>query len=122
MVKNNFNFLKPNTRKNEVINWIDKGLKDFSISRLSVDWGIKVPEDPKHTIYVWFDALIGIKFKFKIKSNFIIKGYLTGTITDNKNIDISDIENYGWPAETQLLGQDILRFHAVNFLFFKKRD
>jgi len=47
------------SRRNEVLGWVKSGLKDFSISRLALDWGIPIKQDPKHTIYVWFDALNG---------------------------------------------------------------
>ncbi|KAG9146623.1 hypothetical protein Leryth_014649 [Lithospermum erythrorhizon] len=56
----NPDFVKPSSRLNEVQGWIKSGLKDFSISRSSMDWGIAVPNDPKQTIYVWFDALLGL--------------------------------------------------------------
>jgi len=80
-------FVWPESKKNEIISFIQQGLKDFSISRQKVSWGIPVPDDPQHTIYVWFDALIN---------------YLTyGT---EENI---------WPANIHVLGKDNARFHAI---------
>jgi len=86
----------PRSKKNEVIRFVEGGLQDLSITRTSFDWGVKLPEDmndPKHVMYVWLDALMN---------------YLTalGYGTDDKNIDF-------WPARVQLIGKDILRFHAI---------
>ena len=87
-------FVQPDVRRNEVISFVSGGLKDLSISRVSVKWGIPVPGDPKHTIYVWLDAL----------TNYISAlGWENGKYTD--------FEKY-WPA-LHLVGKDILRFHAV---------
>lgn len=55
----NENFVQPSSRRNEVVGWIKGGLKDFSISRINVDWGVRIKQDPQHTVYVWFDALNG---------------------------------------------------------------
>jgi len=87
-------FIQPETRRNEVISFVSGGLKDLSISRVSVKWGIPVPGDPAHTIYVWFDAL----------ANYI-------TALGWGNSQYNDFERY-WPG-IHLVGKDILRFHAV---------
>ncbi len=87
-------FVQPDVRRNEVISFVAGGLKDLSISRVSVKWGIPVPGDPSHTIYVWFDAL----------SNYITA---LGWGTDEHQ----KFARY-WPA-LHLVGKDILRMHAV---------
>lgn len=89
-------FIMPLSRRNEVVSFVSGGLKDLSISRTSVKWGIPVPDEQNHVIYVWFDALVG---------------YLTG-------IGFAPGETGGtfqkfWPAQVHLVGKDILRFHAV---------
>lgn len=94
----NPDFIKPSSRLNEVQGWIKKGLKDFSISRSSMDWGITVPNDPKQTIYVWFDALLG---------------YVSSLLEDERHPDLQNAMAAGWPASLHLIGKDILRFHAV---------
>ena len=93
--KNNPNFIQPESRKNEVISFVESGLKDLSISRKSFSWGIKVPENEKHIIYVWLDAL----------TNYI--SALNYPDTNN------DLFKKFWPASIHLIGKDILRFHAV---------
>ena len=87
-------FVRPQSRLNEVASFVRGGLKDLSITRTTVKWGIPVPGDPKHTIYVWFDAL---------------HNYVTGVGYD------WNMERYEkfWPADIHLVGKDILRFHAV---------
>ena len=87
-------FVQPAVRRNEVISFVSGGLKDLSISRVSVKWGIPVPGDPSHTIYVWFDAL----------TNYI-------SALGWGNDAYHDFDRY-WPA-LHLVGKDILRFHAV---------
>jgi methionyl-tRNA synthetase len=89
-------FVVPTSRFNEVISFVRGGLKDLSISRTSVKWGIPVPGDDRHVIYVWFDALVG---------------YLTGIGFGNPS-GAESFQKY-WPAQVQLVGKDILRFHAV---------
>ena len=84
--KNNPSFCRPEGRRREMMAFLDQGLKDISISRQAVSWGIPVPDDPKQTIYVWFDALIN---------------YLTGVPTAF------------WPVDLHLLGKDNTRFHAI---------
>jgi len=87
-------FVRPPGRMNEVVSFVRQGLKDLSITRTTVKWGIPVPDDPKHTIYVWFDAL---------------HNYLTGAGYD---WDLKKFERF-WPADIHLIGKDILRFHAI---------
>jgi methionyl-tRNA synthetase len=89
-------FIQPESRKNEMINnFIKPGLEDLAVSRTTFDWGVKVPGDPKHVIYVWIDAL----------SNYITAlGY--GTDNDSKYL------NY-WPADVHLVGKEIVRFHTI---------
>ncbi len=89
-------FIQPDYRRNEVVSFVKQGLKDLSVSRprSRVKWGIPVPFDPEHTIYVWFDALTN---------------YLTGVgYPDNPEM----FETF-WPADVHIVGKDILRFHAV---------
>ncbi len=87
-------FVRPPSRMNEVISFVRQGLKDLSITRTSVSWGIPVPGDPKHTIYVWFDAL---------------HNYVTAIGYDWN----PELFNTFWPADVHLIGKDILRFHAI---------
>ena len=92
-------FIRPEARANEVISFVRGGLQDLSVSRLrsSVSWGVPVPDDPSHTMYVWFDALIN---------------YITAIGFGNEERQrIAGFEKY-WPA-LHLVGKDILRFHAV---------
>ncbi|MDH4258182.1 MAG: methionine--tRNA ligase, partial [Candidatus Aminicenantes bacterium] len=87
-------FVRPRSRMNEVVSFVKQGLKDISITRTTVEWGVPVPDDPKHTIYVWFDAL---------------HNYVTGIGYD---WDRPHFEKF-WPADVHLIGKDILRFHAI---------
>ena len=87
--KNNKEFILPKSRYNEVIKFVEGGLEDLSISRTSFSWGIGVPDNEKHVIYVWLDALC----------NYI-------TILENKS-------SIFWPADLHIVGKDILRFHAI---------
>ena len=88
-------FIQPATRKNEMISFIKQGLQDTCVSRTSVSWGIPVPFDPKHTIYVWIDAL----------SNYI-------TALGYGNDTYHDYDKY-WPADVHMVGKEILRFHTI---------
>ena len=91
----NSDFILPKSRKNEVISFVKGGLKDLSISRKAFSWGIKVPGNPDHVIYVWLDAL-------------------TNYISALNYPDTSDLLfKKFWPASVHLIGKDILRFHAV---------
>ena len=91
----NPDFISPKSRKNEVISFVKSGLRDLSISRKAFSWGIKVPNNPEHVIYVWLDAL-------------------TNYISALNYPDTKDtlFKNF-WPASVHLIGKDILRFHAV---------
>ncbi len=87
-------FIQPESRRNEVISFVSEGLNDLSLSRTSLTWGIPVPDDPGHVIYVWFDALTN---------------YITGVGYP----DDADAFSRYWPADVHIIGKDILRFHAV---------
>jgi methionyl-tRNA synthetase len=87
-------FIGPDTRKNEVVSFVKGGLRDLSISRTTFDWGVKVPEDPEHVMYVWVDALTN---------------YITGVGFP----DEGDANWHYWPADVHIIGKDIIRFHAV---------
>ena len=93
--KKNPNFIQPESRKNEVISFVESGLKDLSISRKSFSWGINVPNNDKHIIYVWLDALTN---------------YISALNYPDTN---SSLFKRFWPASIHLIGKDILRFHAV---------
>ena len=86
--------VQPETRRNEVLGFIKSGLRDFSMSRTSINWGVPLPWDPKHVAYVWADALFN---------------YCTAV---GYGTDPARFERY-WPADYHLVGKDILRFHAV---------
>jgi len=87
LLEKNKKFVIPEGKRKEILSFVKKGLKDFAISRPGITWGIPVPDDPSHTIYVWFDALI----------NYLTYG----------------VEEKCWPADVHVLGKDNLRFHAV---------
>lgn len=94
--ESNPNFIQPESRKNEMINnFIKPGLEDLAVSRTTFDWGIHVPNDPKHIIYVWIDAL----------SNYI-------TALNYETADPRKFESY-WPADVHLVGKEIVRFHTI---------
>ena len=89
-------FLEPEKRKNEMIkNFFEKGLEDLCVTRTTIDWGIRVPSDPKHTVYVWIDAL----------TNYITA---LGYTTENDEM----MKKY-WPADLHLVGKEIFRFHSI---------
>ena len=91
----NPDFIAPRARRNEVVSFVKSGLRDLSISRTSFTWGIPVPGDPRHVVYVWLDAL----------ANYITAlGY-----PDTKDSDYSTF----WPADLHMVGKDIIRFHCV---------
>ncbi|MDR1827377.1 MAG: methionine--tRNA ligase [Methylobacteriaceae bacterium] len=92
--RDNPTFVGPDTRFNEVIRFVENGLKDLSISRTTFDWGIPVPGAPKHVMYVWVDALTN---------------YLTGVGFP----DETDADFRFWPADVHIIGKDIIRFHAI---------
>ncbi|MFC1483258.1 methionine--tRNA ligase [Candidatus Margulisiibacteriota bacterium] len=88
-------FIQPQSRRNEIVSFIKEGLKDLSISRVDVEWGVKVPGDEQHSIYVWFDALI----------NYVSAlGFTSGDETLFREL---------WPADVHVMGKEIVRFHAV---------
>jgi methionyl-tRNA synthetase len=89
------NFISPESRKNEVISFVKSGLKDLSVSRTTFSWGIKVPNNKDHVIYVWLDALTN---------------YLSALNYPDTNNEL--FKNF-WPASIHLIGKDILRFHAI---------
>jgi len=93
--ENHPDFISPISRKNEVVSFVKNGLKDLSVSRKSFSWGIKVPNDKDHVIYVWLDALTNYisALNYPDKNNKLYKDF--------------------WPASIHLIGKDILRFHAV---------
>ncbi|MFQ5773145.1 MAG: methionine--tRNA ligase [Kiloniellaceae bacterium] len=91
----NPDFIGPESRRNEVISFVKGGLKDLSVSRTTFKWGVPVPNDPKHIMYVWLDAL----------TNYI-------TAVEYPDTDSTPFRTY-WPADVHMVGKDILRFHAV---------
>ena len=91
-------FIQPASRKREVENFVKQGLRDFSISRINLPWGIPVPGHDGHTFYVWFDALLG---------------YITALLEEGDAPDLDTALSRGWPASVHVIGKDILRFHAV---------
>ncbi len=91
----NPDFIAPNTRRNEIVNFVKGGLRDLSISRTTFDWGVEVPNDPKHVMYVWVDALTN---------------YLTGVGYPNTSSE--EFDKF-WPADLHIIGKDITRFHTV---------
>ncbi|MEX0668455.1 MAG: methionine--tRNA ligase [Candidatus Saccharimonadales bacterium] len=91
-IKDNPDFIQPETRRNEVVSFINSGLEDFSISREGLEWGLPYPTDPKHTIYVWVEALMN---------------YLTVTGYPKEGYE------KWWPADVHLVGKDIIKFHCI---------
>ena len=91
-------FIQPAGRRREVENFVARGLRDFSISRIDLPWGIPVPGHAGHTFYVWFDALLG---------------YLTALLEPDDEATLERVLERGWPASLHVIGKDILRFHAV---------
>ncbi|MBE9011883.1 methionine--tRNA ligase, partial [Pseudanabaenaceae cyanobacterium LEGE 13415] len=93
-------FIQPEIRRNEVLSFVSQGLRDFSVSRVNVDWGFPIPSDPKHTIYVWFDALLG---------------YITALLEPDQEPTLENAISKWYPFNVHIIGKDILRFHAVYF-------
>src|ERR1700678_2734777 len=91
-------FIRPEARRNEVIAFVRSGLRDQSISRSTFSWGIPVPDDPKHVIYVWFDALAN---------------YITAIGYGSKHAGAQEAFRKFWPADVQMIGKEIVRFHCV---------
>jgi len=94
LYRDNPDFIRPVSRRNEVLRFVEGGLKDLSVSRTSFDWGVPVPDSPGHVMYVWVDALTT---------------YMTGVGYPD---DRAEYDRY-WPADVHLIGKDIVRFHAV---------
>ena len=90
----NPHFVGPETRRNEVVAFVERGLEDISVSRTTFKWGVPVPGDPDHVMYVWVDALTN---------------YLTGTGFPD---DASPLKRF-WPADVHIIGKDIVRFHTI---------
>ncbi|XFA72289.1 methionine--tRNA ligase [Thermosynechococcaceae cyanobacterium Okahandja] len=93
-------FVQPRSRRNEVLSFIEQGLQDFSISRVNLEWGFPVPTDPKQTLYVWFDALLG---------------YVTALLEPEDEPTLANALNTWWPINLHIIGKDILRFHAISW-------
>jgi methionyl-tRNA synthetase len=94
LYRDNPDFIRPESRRNEVMRFVEAGLKDLSVSRTSFDWGVPVPNSPGHVMYVWVDALTT---------------YMTGVGYPD---DRAQYDRY-WPADVHLIGKDIVRFHTV---------
>jgi methionyl-tRNA synthetase len=94
----NPDFIRPETRRNEVISFVRSGLRDLSISRSTFTWGIPVPDDPKHVIYVWLDALAN---------------YITAIGYGSAHAGAQEAFKKFWPADVQMIGKEIVRFHCV---------
>ena len=94
LYEENPDFIQPESRKNEMISFINEGLTDLSVTRSSFDWGVRVPFDEKHIVYVWIDAL---------------SCYLTGV---GYGTDEEKFNKY-WPCDVHLIGKEIMRFHAI---------
>ncbi len=96
-------FILPESRKNEIINFVKQGLRDLSISRTTFKWGVPVPSDEAHIMYVWLDAL----------TNYITAlGFPDKSQNINKDSEVFTMETH-WPADLHIIGKDIVRFHAV---------
>jgi methionyl-tRNA synthetase len=91
-------FIRPEARRNEVISFVRSGLRDLSISRSTFSWGIPVPDDPKHVIYVWLDALAN---------------YITAIGYGSSHPGAQEAFKKFWPADVQMIGKEIVRFHCV---------
>jgi methionyl-tRNA synthetase len=91
-------FIRPETRRNEVISFVRSGLRDLSISRSTFKWGIPVPDDPEHVIYVWLDAL---------------SNYCTAIGYGSQDPKEQDLFKRFWPADVHMIGKEIVRFHCV---------
>lgn len=91
-------FIQPESRRNEVLGFMKQGLQDFSISRVNLDWGFPIPTDPTHTIYVWFDALLG---------------YVTALLDPDDEPTLENALKKWYPFNLHIIGKDILRFHAI---------
>jgi len=95
--KTHGNFIHPDFRRNEVVSFVKSGLRDISVSRKRIKWGIPWPDDPEQVFYVWYDALTS---------------YMTGIGFAEGNNGSAEFQKY-WPADLHMVGKDIIRFHAV---------
>ncbi len=93
-IENNHDFISPESRKNEMLGILERGLRDISVSRSSFNWGIPLPQDPSQVIYIWIEALIN---------------YVTGIGFPDNN----ELFNKYWPADLHIIGKDITRFHCI---------
>ena len=98
LYEKNPQFIQPESRRNEILNFVNQGLQDLSISRVNLEWGFPIPKDPSHTIYVWFDALLG---------------YVTALLEPEAEPTLNNALSTWWPINLHLIGKDILRFHAI---------
>lgn len=98
----NPDFIQPAYRRSEIVNFVKAGLKDFSVSRSTFTWGVPLPWDPKHVVYVWFDALI----------NYLTAAGLEHRLKDPESNEARAFERR-WPAYMHIIGKDISRFHCV---------
>ena len=94
-IDENPDFIQPKSRRNEMIQFVKQGLEDLCVSRTSFDWGIKVPFDPKHVVYVWFDALVN---------------YISALAPFDGD---GELYKKYWPADLHLVGKEIVRFHSI---------
>ena len=94
-IEENPDFIQPESRRNEMIQFVKQGLEDLAVSRTSFDWGIKVPFDPKHVVYVWFDALVN---------------YISALSPFDGD---GELYKKFWPADLHLVGKEIVRFHTI---------
>ena len=102
--ESNRDFIQPESRRNEMINnFLKPGLQDLCVSRTSFTWGIQVPSNPKHVIYVWFDALMN---------------YITALGYDPDLEEQSDLFKKNWPCDVHIIGKDIMRFHSIYWPMF----
>jgi len=98
LYESNPDFIQPASARNEVLSFVRGGLQDLSISRNTFDWGIPLPWEPSHVLYVWFDALLN---------------YMTAVGLESEDPAAADTFAQRWPADVHLVGKDIVRFHAV---------
>lgn len=112
LLETNESFVQPASRRNEVLGWVREGVRDFSISRSAVQWGIPMKQDPSHTVYVWFDALNGYLSGLLPLTDDVITGSSSSS-ADSSSSSVDRAISQGWPADVHVIGKDILRFHAI---------
>jgi methionyl-tRNA synthetase len=103
LYRDNPGFIEPEHRRSEITNFVLAGLKDFSVSRSTFTWGVPLPWDPKHVVYVWFDALI----------NYVTAAGVENYLKDPKSKETAQTWQKRWPADLHVIGKDISRFHTV---------